>query len=91
MVKVTKKGAKAWVTFSILPNGDESISICGEWNDWQDEPMKVKKSGELYITKILPSDKEYQFGYRVDNAWQCEDELESVDSPFGTKNSLLKF
>ena len=53
--------------------------------------MKIKKSGELYIAKILPSDKEYQFGYRVDNAWQCEDELESVDSPFGTKNSLLKF
>lgn len=92
MVKVTKKGDKAWVTFSISPTDGERVSICGEWNDWQDEPMKVKKSGELYITKVLPMGREYQFGYRVnDNEWRCENELESVVSPFGSKNALLKF
>jgi len=90
MVKVTKKGKKAWVTFNVVPKNGENISICGEWNDWQDEPMKVKKNGELYITKILPVDKEYQFGYHVNNEWKCEDELEAVNSPFGTYNSLLK-
>lgn len=92
MVKVTKKGNKAWVTFSISPIEGEDVSICGEWNDWQDEPMKTKKSGELYITKVLPMDKEYQFGYRVNNEeWRCDNDLESIISPFGTKNTVLRF
>lgn len=90
MIKITKKGKKAWVTFSILPEENETISICGEWNDWKDEVMKVKKSGEFYITKVLGVGKEYQFGYRIDgDRWVCDSELESVESPFGTKNSLL--
>jgi 1,4-alpha-glucan branching enzyme len=91
MVKITKKGQKAWVTFSVIPESGEDLAICGEWNDWQDEPMKVKKSGEFYITKILPTGKEYQFGYRVNKEkWQCESELECVQSPFGSFNNLLK-
>lgn len=90
MIKVTKKGKKAWVTFSILPEENETVCICGEWSDWQDEPMKVKKSGESYITKVLAVGKEYQFGYRVNSdRWVCDRELESVESPFGTQNSLL--
>ncbi len=91
MVKITKKGQKAWVTLSILPNDGENVSICGEWNDWQDEEMKVKKSGEYYITKVLPLGKEYQFGYKINqDGWQCDNELESVQSPFGSQNALLK-
>nr|WP_321267035.1 hypothetical protein [uncultured Sulfurimonas sp.] len=91
MIKITKKGKKAWVTFSIMPQAQESLVICGEWNDWQDEPMKVKKSGEFYITKVFPIDAEYQFGYRSSNdTWQCDSELECVESPFGSLNSLLK-
>jgi len=91
MVKITKKGKKAWVTFSVIPNDGEEVSICGEWNDWQDEQMKIKKNGEHYITKIFPVDCEYQFGYKInDNGWRGESELESVPSPFGTKNTLLR-
>ena len=91
MVKITKKGKKAWVTFSIEPDGVEDIVICGEWSDWQDEVMKVKRSGEFYITKILPVDTEYQFGYRINkNEWHCDNELECVPSPFGSYNALLK-
>lgn len=91
MVKVTKKGQKAWVTFSIVPEGVEDVSVCGEWNDWQDEPMKVKKSGEFYITKVLPVNSEYQFGYRINNdQWHHDSELDTVPSPFGSYNALLK-
>jgi hypothetical protein len=91
MVKITKKGQKAWVTFSVKPESGEDFTICGEWNDWQDEPMKVKKSGEMYITKILPVGKEYQFGYRVNkDKWRHESEFECVESPFGSFNNLLK-
>ncbi len=90
MVKITKKGQKAWVTFSITPTGVEDVSVCGEWNDWQDEPMKVKKSGEFYITKVLPVDSEYQFGYRIQDQWHHDSELDVVPTPFGSLNALLK-
>jgi hypothetical protein len=91
MIKVTKKGKKAWVTFSIDPDGVDSAFICGEWNDWNDEEMKVKKSGEYYITKVLPTECEYQFGYRInDDQWHCDSDLDSVPSPFGSHNALLK-
>jgi len=90
MVKITKKGEKAWVTFSFTPQEGENVTICGEWNDWQDETMKVKKSGEFYITKILPTDSQYQFGYRINEAqWHCDSDLDCVSSPYGSQNSLL--
>ncbi|MEA1919370.1 MAG: isoamylase early set domain-containing protein [Campylobacterota bacterium] len=91
MIKITTKGKKAWVTFSFTPQEGESVSLCGEWSEWNDEPMKVKKSGEFWITKILPIDNEYQFGYRInDTQWSCDNELGCVPSPFGSQNSLLK-
>lgn len=91
MIKVTTKGNKAWVTFTHKPEAAQSVAICGEWNDWNDESMKVKKNGEYWITKVLPIESSYEFGYRVDgNAWHCDGELECVTSPFGSQNSLLK-
>ncbi len=91
MVKVTKKGNKSWVTFTVLPQDVDSVEICGEWNDWQDEPMKIKKSGEFYITKVLKSDNNYQFGYKLNgNQWLCDDTCETINTPFNSQNSLLE-
>lgn len=90
MLKITKKADKAWVTFSIIPAPDSEVFLCGDWNDWQDEKMKIKKSGEHYLTKVLKCNETYQFGYKIDNNWSCDSEVESVDSPFESKNSLLK-
>lgn len=91
MIKITPKGKKGWVTFSFVPQEEGDVSICGEWNEWQEETMKMKKNGEFYITKVLPLGKEYQFGYRVNGEqWHCDSELGCVASPFGSQNSLLK-
>ena len=91
MIKVTTKGNKAWVTFTIHPEGASEVQLCGEWNEWENEPMKLKKSGEFYVTKVLPIGSEYQFGYRVNgNQWHCDDELECIPSPYGSQNALLK-
>jgi len=91
MVKISKKGQKAWVTFSIEPNEGENIALCGDWSDWKNEPMKKKKSGELYLTKVLRVENEYQFGYRVnESGWRCDSDMPHVESPFGSNNSVLK-
>ena len=91
MIKITKKGNKAWVTFSKMPSADEKVVLCGSWNDWNEESMKVKKSGELYLTKVLPTGQNYEFGYKInDHGWECDDDVSCVDSPFGSKNSLIE-
>lgn len=87
MVKVTKKGNKAWVTFTAPVEGE--VELVGDWNDWEPEAMKVKKSGECYLTKVLKTDTNYQFGYKLSEEWIVDDETECIESPFGTKNSVL--
>lgn len=90
MLKITKKGDKAWVTFSFTPEKESEVFLCGEWSEWQDEKMKVKKSGEYYLTKVLKCGQSYEFGYKIDSAWNYDCEVETVETPFGSKNSLLK-
>jgi len=90
MIKITKKGKKSWVTFTVKSMAKENISICGEWNNWKDEPMKKKKNGDSYITKILTNDDKYQFGYHINNEWKHDEQTKSVDTPFGSKNSVLE-
>jgi len=91
MIKITKKGKKAWVTFTLPSTVGESVELSGEWNDWENEAMKVKKSGEFYITKVLKIDANYEFGYLVNaDEWQCDDVLGCVSTPFNSHNSLLE-
>jgi len=90
MLKITKKGNKAWVTFTFVPESKSEVFLCGEWSEWKDEKMKVKKNGECYLTKVLKCDESYEFGYKLDDTWNCDSEVESVESPFGSKNSFLK-
>ena len=90
MVKITKKGKKAWVTFTAPVEEVENVELVGEWNDWVPEEMKRKKSGEFYLTKVLENGNDYEFGYRSNDAWIIDETLEKVQSPFGSHNSLLK-
>ncbi len=92
MIKIKKNGQKAWVTFTVSPSeGMESLTISGEWNDWKEEPMKQKKSGEFAITKVLKTGNTFQFGYKVNGKeWAVEDECPSIASPYHTHNSVLE-
>ncbi|MFC2073282.1 hypothetical protein ACFLRS_00335, partial [Campylobacterota bacterium] len=61
------------------------------WNEWEEEPMKQKKSGDYYITKVLNMGDSFQFGYKVNGTeWITEEECPSVPSVFGSQNSLLE-
>jgi hypothetical protein len=82
MITMKKNGGKVWVTFTFPPvDGVDDVAVSGEWNEWKEEPMKKKKSGDYSI----------QFGYKVNgNDWITEDECPSVLSPFLSHNSLLE-
>ncbi len=86
MIKITKRAKNAWVTFMLPADTGDNIKISGDWNNWENEKMIVKKNGDFYITKLLKSDKTYQFGYQIDEQnWANDDSLQSVSN-----NSLLK-
>ncbi len=89
MLSTTKKDDKVWVTFTAPVEESESVALVGDWNDWTPEVMKQKKNGEFYLTKVLDVDAEYQFGYYNDGEWLIEETLDSVESPFGSYNSVL--
>ncbi len=90
MVKITKRGKKAWVTFTLEDDGFGSVEIKGSWSGWEAEPMKRKKSGDFYIVKVLPTGSTFEFGYlSKDGRWLNDETLASADSPFGSKNSVL--
>ncbi len=92
MLTIKKNGQKVWVTFTFAPaQGVDDVSVSGEWNAWKEEPMKQKKSGDFYITKVLKAGDSFQFGYKVNgNEWVTEEECPSVHSPFFSQNSLLE-
>ncbi len=92
MLTIKKNGQKVWVTFTYAPSEKvDDVCVSGEWNEWKAEPMKMKKSGDYYITKVLNAGECFQFGYKVNgNDWVTEEECPSVHSPFSSQNSLLE-
>ena len=90
MIKITKKGKKVSVTFTAPVEESEAVELMGEWNDWEPEAMKQRKNGDFYLTKVLDVGSVYQFGYHHDGEWVIEEELEIVESPFGSHNSVLE-
>lgn len=92
MIKVKQNGKKVWVTFTVLPTDEmNNVIICGEWSEWQEEPMKQKKNGEFYVTKVLPAGSRFEFGYKINgDQWVLEEACAQVPSPFGGSNSVLE-
>ena len=90
MIKITKRQKRAWVTFTLPKSAIEEAYLKGSWNDWRPEAMKRKKNGEFYLMKILPTDARFEFGYLVDGEWRTEESLPDVETPFGSRNSLLE-
>ena len=89
MIKIKKDKNKAWVSFNLKKEAND-VFIKGSWNGWKEERMKKKKDGSFYIRRKLPLNKTYEFGYLVDGEWVNDESCESIDSPFGSKNSILK-
>jgi len=91
MVKITKKVKRAWVTFTLPLETGDKVELLGSWDGWKKNKMKVKKSGHLALTKIIPIGHQYEFGYLInDKEWVCDDSTDFIETEFGSKNSVIK-
>ncbi|MDT8273752.1 MAG: isoamylase early set domain-containing protein [Desulfomonilia bacterium] len=67
------------VTFTLpreMTRSAESVSLVGEFNDWNhlSNPMKAQKNGSFTVTLSLPTGREYQFRYLLDGTlWENDD------------------
>ncbi len=90
MVKITKRGSKSWVTFTVDAPNCEELYIKGSWDSWKPKEMKRKRNGDFYITRILSNKKSYEFGYENQNGeWIHDESVEIKESPFGSLNSVI--
>ena len=90
MIKITKRGSKSWVTFTVNIPNSEKLYIKGSWDNWQLKEMKRKRNGDFYITKILDNNNSYEFGYENEKGeWIHDESLDNVNSPFGSINSII--
>ena len=91
MIKIKKNGKKTWITFTFSPSYDvENVMLSGSWSNWKEELMKKKKNGDYYLTKVLPSENSFEFGYKINNnEWITEEECSLTSSPFNSQNSLI--
>jgi len=88
-------GKKVKVTFELPAAGAQSVSVVGDFNDWDKDaaPLKPrKKDGVWAVSLNLPVGQTYQFKYWVDGArwendWAADD---YVPNGFGGDNSILK-
>jgi 1,4-alpha-glucan branching enzyme len=90
----SKTGQVCRVTFKLPAEvGAESVALCGEFNDWDQEanPMKKLKSGEFSTTVSLDAGNTYRYRYLIDNArWENDWEAEAyAPNEFGAEDSII--
>ncbi len=90
MVKITKRGSKSWATFTVDIVGCEKLYIKGSWDEWKPKEMKRKRNGDFYITRVLSNGESYEFGYENESGeWIKDESVESIESPYGSLNSVI--
>ncbi|MEZ8823090.1 isoamylase early set domain-containing protein [Vibrio sp. 10N.261.55.A7] len=68
-----------------------SISICGDFNEWQTTPMKLNRQ-KVFTTKLrLPKESNFEFRYLINESqWENDPAADGyVGNSFGTDNSVL--
>ncbi len=90
----SKKAKKCRVTFRIPVEIEaESVSVLGEFNDWDPEanPLKKRKNGTFSTTLSLAAGQAYRFRYLADGeTWFNDDEADGLElNRFGALDTVL--
>lgn len=62
---------KQKVTFSLVAPDAQSVQLAGDFTDWQQAPLELKKfKGGLWKKTVSLEPGEYQYRLLVDGQWQ---------------------
>lgn len=65
-----------------------TVSVAGDWNEWQQEPATRGDNGVWYVDVPLP-EGEYRYAFRVDGAWRVPAGVAQADDGFGGKAAFV--
>jgi 1,4-alpha-glucan branching enzyme len=92
--KRTAKANTVNVTFTLPAHVQaESVALCGDFNDWLAETIKLARNGDGTWHAIVPLERgrTYRYRYLLDgqrweNAWDAAD---YIPNPYGTEDSVV--
>ena len=81
------------VTFSLLAKEAESVSVVGNFNEWNAEaaPLKKLKNGTFKTTLDLESENSYEYKYVVDGQYINDESADAYawNDYAGGENSVV--
>ncbi len=80
------------VTFIVPAEQANSVSVAGEFNEWDTNATKLKKlkNGTFKGTVDLPKDNRFEFKYVVDGQWTNDDEADGYQwSDYASANNSV--
>ena len=90
--KFFKTKEEAEVTFEFDRNDVKSVSLFGEFNDWQPIEMKFNKKTNSFKTKVkLPKGENFHFKYLLDETeWENDSNADNyLPNEYGSENSIV--
>lgn len=81
----------ALVSFSLAAPEAESVSLVGDFNDWDPGAAKMTKENGIWQIKVeLKKGQVYMYKYVIDGEeWITDPNALNVDDGFGGENSIL--
>ena len=80
------------VRFSIKMGQAKEVKLAGDFNNWDAEAGKLKKSrGSVWIKDLLLKPGRYEYKFVVDGNWISDPDNEnSSRNSFGSQNSVVE-
>ncbi|MBA3028803.1 MAG: glycoside hydrolase [Desulfobacteraceae bacterium] len=89
--KVQSQASKRRVSFTFYGPEATDVFLVGDFNQWNEKahPMKMDAKG-VWRKSIFVSPGAYEYKFRVDGAWENDQNNEMVcENSFGTHNNLF--
>jgi len=85
-----QKMSKQKVTFSLIAPEAQSVQIAGDFTDWQESPLELKKQKDGNWKKTISLEPgEHQYRLLVDGQWQDDPNcLLRQPNEFGSQNCV---
>jgi 1,4-alpha-glucan branching enzyme len=84
------KPIKVKVEFKLKCPAASSVTVAGDFNDWNPERTPLKKEGNEWKTSIQLERGRSEYRFVVDGKWMDDPEArETIANPFGERNSVF--
>ncbi len=88
--KSAEQGKKS-IPFKIYAPEANSIYLVGDFNNWDQCSLAMKKREDGYWETYLElSPGEYQYKYLIDGKWENDVTEEMIPNQFGTMNNIIR-